>query len=258
MPRDAAGGFSAFYLGDEAIIECRSSPGGPARKCFGRPCAGSGALPFRDDPGIAGLAAAGAQLNAISERWRGKTPERGFTMSLTQDVDGAGRIRSSCCVSRWTRTGAGRVLPHGARLRGPFGYTLDLMRHDPAAPNGMTEFLIAGTRVQPCRTGVRRLSMNFAMWGRLFAATCTSRCPSAWRRRRSASSTRSSRSSRCTTSTRNSTRLALEGVGVRTPRTCPVGLLYAGAEGFFTLPGWVSCSCRGPWAASAAPSERAS
>lgn len=29
-------------------------------------------------------------LNAISARWRGKAPERGFTMSLSQDIKGAG------------------------------------------------------------------------------------------------------------------------------------------------------------------------
>ena len=29
-----------------------------------------------------------AELNAISERWRGKDPERGFTMALSQDVTG--------------------------------------------------------------------------------------------------------------------------------------------------------------------------
>ena len=59
-----------------------------------------------------------------------------------------------------------RVVP----AYGPsFGYTLDLMRHDPAAPNGMTEFLIAGAAAALGQRGVRRLSMNFAMWGRLFA-----------------------------------------------------------------------------------------
>ena len=31
------------------------------------------------------------QLNAISEKWRGKAPERGFTMSLSQDIEGVGR-----------------------------------------------------------------------------------------------------------------------------------------------------------------------
>ena len=50
-----------------------------------------------------------------------------------------------------------------------FGYTLDLMRHDPDAPNGMTEFLIASTAQTLRGRGVARLSMNFAVWGRLFA-----------------------------------------------------------------------------------------
>ena len=58
-----------------------------------------------------------------------------------------------------------RVVP----AYGPsFGYTLDLMRHDPGAPNGMTEFLIASTATALGQRGIRRLSMNFAMWGRLF------------------------------------------------------------------------------------------
>jgi lysylphosphatidylglycerol synthetase-like protein (DUF2156 family) len=43
------------------------------------------------------------------------------------------------------------------------------MRHDPGAPNGMTEFLIASTASALGARGVARLSMNFAMWGRLFA-----------------------------------------------------------------------------------------
>jgi lysylphosphatidylglycerol synthetase-like protein (DUF2156 family) len=50
-----------------------------------------------------------------------------------------------------------------------FGYTLDLMRHDPDAPNGMTEFLVASTARALAARGVTRLSLNFAMWGRLFA-----------------------------------------------------------------------------------------
>ena len=58
-----------------------------------------------------------------------------------------------------------RVVP----AYGPsFGYTLDLMRHDPDAPNGMTEFLIAATALGARGRGMARLSMNFAMWGRLF------------------------------------------------------------------------------------------
>ena len=42
-----------------------------------------------------------------------------------------------------------------------------LARHDPDAPNGMTEFLIAKTAAALDQRGIRRLSMNFAAWGRL-------------------------------------------------------------------------------------------
>ena len=39
------------------------------------------------------------QLNAISARWRGKNPERGFTMSLSQDVDRATNPEFLLCVA---------------------------------------------------------------------------------------------------------------------------------------------------------------
>ena len=109
------------------------------------------------------------QLNAISARWRGKAPERGFTMALSQDVAGAGAnpefLLSVAVDEDGVPGGFLRVVP----AYGPdFGYTLDLMRHDPDAPNGMTEFLIASTALALGQRGVARLSMNFAMWGRLF------------------------------------------------------------------------------------------
>ena len=42
------------------------------------------------------------------------------------------------------------------------------MQHDPDAPNGMTEFLIARTAQALAERGEARLSLNFAAWGRLF------------------------------------------------------------------------------------------
>jgi lysylphosphatidylglycerol synthetase-like protein (DUF2156 family) len=108
-------------------------------------------------------------LNAISARWRGKNPERGFTMSLSQDVRGAGANPEFllCVALRDDGTPSGflRLVP----AYGPsFGYTLDLMRHDPDAPNGMTEFLISKSALTLRDEGVVRMSMNFAAWGRLF------------------------------------------------------------------------------------------
>ena len=71
------------------------------------------------------------------------------------------------------RDGAGRVAGF-LRLVPCFGaepgYSLDLMRHEPSAPNGITEFLIVRSAEELGRLGVVRLSMNFAAWGRLFNA----------------------------------------------------------------------------------------
>ena len=146
MPLYASRGFSAFYLGDEAIIDCRTfSPvGGPQVAAFGA-CAGSGAryrfqmIPESQASPTAGRAAQrdqravageepGARVHDVAvagHRRRGANPE--FLLCVALDEDG-------------TPGGFLRVVP----AYGPsFGYTLDLMRHDPGAPNGMTEFLIA-------------------------------------------------------------------------------------------------------------------
>jgi lysyl-tRNA synthetase, class II len=48
------------------------------------------------------------------------------------------------------------------------GYSLDLMRRRPDAVNGLTEYLIAKSALALGAQGFRRLSMNFAAWGRLF------------------------------------------------------------------------------------------
>jgi lysyl-tRNA synthetase len=167
-----ARGFRAFYLGDEAILRCDTfdlaalrskSVRAAARRCGRR-------YRFELVPESHASPRLVRELNAISARWRGKTPERGFTMSLSQDIKGEGaNPEFLLCVAldeNDTPGGFLRLVP----AYGPdFGYTLDLMRHDPGAPNGMTEFLIASTAAALGDRGVVRLSMNFAMWGRLFA-----------------------------------------------------------------------------------------
>jgi lysyl-tRNA synthetase class 2 len=172
MPLYASRGFSSFYLGDEAVLDCASfGLDGPARKGL-RSAVRRVGRRYRFELVTEANAAPRLveQLNAISAKWRGKNPERGFTMSLSQDIAGAGaNPEFLLCVALDEDNVPGgflRVVP----AYGPsFGYTLDLMRHDPGAPNGMTEFLIASTARALGARGVRRLSMNFAMWGRLFA-----------------------------------------------------------------------------------------
>jgi lysyl-tRNA synthetase class 2 len=171
MPLYASRGFSAFYLGDEAIINCGTfTLEGPARKGLRAAVRRVGkTYRFRLMPESNAPPALVAQLNAISERWRGKNPERGFTMSLSQDIQGAGaNPEFLLCVALDPDGVPGGFLRLVPAYGPSFGYTLDLMRHDPAAPNGMTEFLIASTATALGARGVTRLSMNFAMWGRLF------------------------------------------------------------------------------------------
>jgi lysyl-tRNA synthetase class 2 len=50
----------------------------------------------------------------------------------------------------------------------PRAYTLDAMRRDPDAPNGMTEFLVAQTVEVLRARGAERFSVNFAVMGRLY------------------------------------------------------------------------------------------
>ncbi|MBB6376024.1 lysyl-tRNA synthetase [Pseudonocardia eucalypti] len=167
----AARGFRAFYLGDEAILRCDrfdldAAPKGvrAAVRRVGR------GYRFQLVTEAHASAALVDQLNAISARWRGKAPERGFTMSLSQDIQGQGANPDFLlCVALDENDVPGGFLRLVPAYGADFGYTLDLMRHDPGAPNGMTEFLIAATARALGERGIVRLSMNFAMWGRLFA-----------------------------------------------------------------------------------------
>ncbi|MGH3798174.1 MAG: lysine--tRNA ligase [Pseudonocardiaceae bacterium] len=174
FPLYAARGFRSFYLGDEAILRCDTfTLAGPARK-------GLRAAVRRVGRGFRCLLIAESdapprlveQLNAISARWPGKAPERGFTMTLSRDIRGPGADPDPdllLCIALDADGVPGGFLRLVPTAGLDPGYTLDLLRHDPQAPNGMTEFLIAGAAQALGRRGVGRLSMNFEARGRLSA-----------------------------------------------------------------------------------------
>jgi lysyl-tRNA synthetase class 2 len=107
------------------------------------------------------------ELNEISEEWRKGAPERGFTMELGEDVEGTSPdFVLAIARDRHTEKVEGflRFVP----VYGPEpGYSLDLMRRRPGSTNGMTEFLIARAAQTLGARGFKRLSLNFAAWGRL-------------------------------------------------------------------------------------------
>jgi lysyl-tRNA synthetase class 2 len=103
-----------------------------------------------------------AELARVADGWRGAETERGFSMALGRFGDPAD---PDCVV----------VTAHGSedgRLRallnfvpwGPDGLSLDLMRRDREADNGLNEFLIAELLAACPELGVTRVSLNFAMF----------------------------------------------------------------------------------------------
>ncbi|HRI09232.1 MAG TPA: phosphatidylglycerol lysyltransferase domain-containing protein, partial [Nannocystaceae bacterium] len=170
LPLYAARGLRHVYLGDEAIIRCDRFTLAAAHRSV-RDAVRRLGRRYR----LEVLAEASAPaplvraLNDLSARWRGKAPEQGFTMSLSQRIEGEGRNSDFLlCVAldeRSAPAGFLRLIP----IRGAApGYTLDMMRHDPDAPNGMTEFQVAQSALELRRRGAVRLSLNFAGFRRFF------------------------------------------------------------------------------------------
>ncbi|MBM3666289.1 MAG: lysine--tRNA ligase [Actinobacteria bacterium] len=162
-------GFHAVYLGDEAIIRCdRFSINGPrmkaVREAVTRVAKRHRFVLIRESDASPRLV---KQLNGISAEWREGEAERGFTMELARDVAGdQPDLLLAVAMSEDDRpAGFLRLVPcYGDNP----GYSLDLMRRDPKAVNGLTEALIANAALALGERGFTRLSMNFAAWGRLF------------------------------------------------------------------------------------------
>ncbi len=162
-----ARGMHTIYLGDEAILHPDEfSLEGPERKAVraavkhvGRDHAFELIAETEAGPELI------AELNEISAEWRKGAPERGFTMELGEDVEGADPDFVIAIARLAGRVeGFLRFVPvYGAEP----GYSLDLMRRRPDAANGITEYLIAEAALALGARGFKRLSLNFAAWGRL-------------------------------------------------------------------------------------------
>jgi hypothetical protein len=162
-------GLRSFYLGEEAVIECADFVLEGKRNKSMRQSVQRVARTHRFEIIAESDASAElvAQLNEVSRRWRGKAPERGFTMALGREVEGVNPEYLLCVAFDADGVPGGflRLVP---LFGGEPGMTLDLMRRDPESPNGMTEFLVANAIFALRAVGICRLSMNFALMGRLF------------------------------------------------------------------------------------------
>jgi lysyl-tRNA synthetase class 2 len=95
-----------------------------------------------------------------AESWRGSPTERGFSMALGR-VGGPGD--EDCVLATATEDGVLRALLHFVPW-GSDGLSLDLMRRDRASQPGLNDFLIVQAVKAAPALGVKRLSLNFAVF----------------------------------------------------------------------------------------------
>jgi lysyl-tRNA synthetase class 2 len=92
--------------------------------------------------------------------WRGSPTERGFSMALGR-VGGPGD--GDCVIATATENGVLRGLLHFVPW-GSDGLSLDLMRRERAAQPGVNDFLIVETIKAAQELGIKRVSLNFAVF----------------------------------------------------------------------------------------------
>ncbi|HEX9030801.1 MAG TPA: phosphatidylglycerol lysyltransferase domain-containing protein [Streptosporangiaceae bacterium] len=95
-----------------------------------------------------------------ADSWRGNPTERGFSMALGR-IGGGGD--EQCVIATATQDGVLRALLHFVPW-GRDGLSLDLMRRDRAAQPGLNDFMIVETIKAAGDLGVRRISLNFAVF----------------------------------------------------------------------------------------------
>jgi lysyl-tRNA synthetase, class II len=95
-----------------------------------------------------------------ADSWRGSPTERGFSMALGR-VGACGDER--CVVATATEDGVLRAVLHFVPW-GADGLSLDLMRRDRAVQPGLNDFLIVETIKKAQELGVKRISLNFAVF----------------------------------------------------------------------------------------------
>ncbi|MEU7057305.1 bifunctional lysylphosphatidylglycerol synthetase/lysine--tRNA ligase LysX [Streptomyces sp. NPDC046197] len=100
-----------------------------------------------------------------ADSWRDTETERGFSMALDRLGDPAD---GDCLLVEALGTD-GRLLALLSFVPwGRDGVSLDLMRRDRAAPNGVMEFMVAELCAAAPKLGVRRVSLNFAVFRAVF------------------------------------------------------------------------------------------
>lgn len=165
----ARAGLDALELGDEAILhvgeftlEGRSMR--VVRQAVSR-CTRAGLVATCHrvgdlDPATADL------VRARAEEWRDGAVERGFSMALSRfgDARDADAVVVLCRDAEGDLRGMLHLVPWGTA-----GLSLDLMRRDRDAENGIVELMVSELMRRAPELGVRHVSLNFAVFRSVFA-----------------------------------------------------------------------------------------
>jgi lysylphosphatidylglycerol synthetase-like protein (DUF2156 family) len=110
-------------------------------------------------------AALRGELEGVSDAWRGRNCERGFSMAM-DDLFREGETLFALAEQDGRVGGFLHLVP----AAGGHAYSLGAMRRLPETPNGLMEFLVVRTVEWARSHGVEELSLNFCVFWDLIAA----------------------------------------------------------------------------------------
>ncbi|MFJ4867662.1 phosphatidylglycerol lysyltransferase domain-containing protein [Streptomyces sp. NPDC088757] len=161
-------GLDALELGDEAVVETDEfTLDGRAmrtvRQAFNRVKRAGYEVRIRRHEDVP--AAEMAALVRKADDWRDGATERGFSMALGRLGDpGDGRcVMLECTDAEGELRALLSFVPWGPR-----GLSLDLMRRDREAENGLMEFMVIELLQRAGEIGITQVSLNFAMFRSVF------------------------------------------------------------------------------------------
>ena len=101
-----------------------------------------------------------AELERLSDAWRGSNVERGFSMAMDDPFrEGETLFALACC--------AGRIGGFLHLVPSADGYSLGAMRRDRNTPNGLMEYLIVQLLLWARERGTAEISLNFCVFADL-------------------------------------------------------------------------------------------
>jgi lysyl-tRNA synthetase, class II len=166
LPLYRAAGFHAIKVGDEAVVRTAgfSLEGRPIRKVrqsvnrLRRAGYSAGVLREHEvGPGLR------EELLEVSRQWRGRWPERGFTMAMDELF---GHRETLFVIARDQDGRVGGFL-HLVPSPASGGYSLSAMRRCRETPNGLMEFLVVEAIAWTRAHGASEVSLNFCVFADL-------------------------------------------------------------------------------------------